>query len=175
VTRPYIVDQQPVVKHQLPGTEEWVRQATQHSNGALWNNGTWVMRDIKGKPGQTSNHARGLAMDLSYRYMLPRNLGTTDGRAKSQQFIRTVLANWEQLGVQLIIDYFPQPFGRSWRCDRAAWRKASKPTFTGAPGGDWWHLEIHPDWGNDPGRVRKAFAAAFTTNPTEVAKVETDN
>ena len=174
MTRPYIVDQQPVAKHKLPGTEEWVRQATQHSGGAVWNNGTWVVRDIKGKPGQTSNHARGLAMDLSYRYIKPRNLGVTDGRRKSLDFIKTCLANWDQLGIQLIIDYWPQEFGRSWRCDRAAWRKASKPTFTGAPGGDWWHIELHPQWGNDPDRVRKAFTAVFTTIATEPAKVESD-
>lgn len=175
MTRPYIVNEQPVTKHRLPGTEEWVKQAAHYSGGALWNNGTWIVRDIKGKPGQISNHARGLAMDLSYRWIKPRNLGGTNGRQRSLDFIKHCLQHWEQLGIQLIIDYWPKDHGRSWRCDRATWQKALKPTFTGAPGGDWWHIEIHPQWGNDPGRVQKAFAAAFTTPATEPAKVETDN
>jgi hypothetical protein len=52
-----------------PGTEMWVRQAAKYSNGALWNNGTFMRRDIKGKPGQMSVHSTGRAMDLSYRKM----------------------------------------------------------------------------------------------------------
>ena len=33
------------------GMEEWIRQAIYHSNGALWNNGSWGQRDMRGKPG----------------------------------------------------------------------------------------------------------------------------
>jgi hypothetical protein len=160
---PYVVPTYPVTAGKLPGTEEWARQAATHSQGALWNNGTWVHRDIRGKPGQVSNHARGVALDLSYRFYPAQNKGTTDGRAKSLAFMRTALANWQTLGIALVIDYWPQPFGRSWRCDRETWRKATAPTFSGAPGGDWWHVELTLELATDPKAVQKAFAKVFTT------------
>ena len=174
---PYLAASAPVVDGKLLGTEAWVRNAQTHSNGALWNNGTWVKRDIRGKPGQISNHAKGIAMDLSYRYMPASNKGTTDGRTKSLAFIRTCLEHYEQLGIMLVIDYWPQPYGRSWRCDRAgigvvtvdhreAWQKPGKPTFTGAPGGDWWHVEITPDMANSPSKVNAAFTAVFGVSTT---------
>lgn len=177
---PYIVTAAPIVLQRLPGTEAWVSLATRHSGGALWNNGTFVKRDIRGKPGQISNHARGLAMDLSYRYMPATKRGVSDGRRLSLQFVNTCLANYETLGVQLVIDYMPQPYGRSWRCDRvitpanqppnwrAAWRIPTFKTFTGAGGGDWWHIEITPDMGNDPQAVRAAFRSVFGVSTTNV-------
>jgi hypothetical protein len=41
VTAPYLVASYPIAASKLPGTEEWAKQAAKHSNGALWNNGTW--------------------------------------------------------------------------------------------------------------------------------------
>jgi len=86
---PYVVPTYPVVKHKLPGTERWAELAQLHSGGALWNNGTWVIRDIRGKTGQISNHARGVAMDLSFRRIEPRGLGVNDGRRKAIKFLQT--------------------------------------------------------------------------------------
>jgi hypothetical protein len=175
---PYIVPNAPIVTSKLPGTETWVRLAARHSGGALWNNGTFAARDIRGKPGQASNHARGLAMDLSYRFMPAKQLGVSNGRKLSLQFVNTCLANYRVLGIQLVIDYYPQPFGRSWRCDRvitppnapvkhrAAWRTPNQKTFTGAGGGDWWHIEITPQMGNDPAAVRAAFRQVFGVSNT---------
>ena len=170
----YKVPTYPVVTNKLPGTERWVQLANKYSGGALWGNGTFVFRDIRGKPGKISNHARGVAMDLSYRFIEPRKLGVSDGRAKAITFLQTVLDNWELLGVQLVIDYWPEPWGRSWRCDRAtadpkqAWRKALTKTFTGAPGGDWWHIEITPELANDPQQVKQVFAKVFGVSNTTV-------
>ena len=160
---PYVVPSYPIATGKLPGTEEWARQAANYSQGALWNNGTWVQRDIRGKPGQVSNHARGVALDLSYRYYPGQGKGATDGRAKSLAFMRTALANWQALGIALAIDYWPQPFGRSWKCDREKWRKATAPTFSGAPSGDWWHIEITLELATDAKAVRQAFQQVFTT------------
>jgi hypothetical protein len=63
------------------------------------------------------------------------------GALKSLEFIKTCLRNYDELGLMLVIDYWPKPFGRSWNCSRAidgkpasAWRKALRPTFSGAPG-----------------------------------------
>lgn len=171
--RPYTVTAAPIVAGKLAGTERWVQLAQKYSGGALWNNGTFVNRDMRGKPGQVSNHARGLAADLSYRFMPASKRGVTDGRKLSLDFMKQVLANYDVLGVQLVIDYLPEPFGRSWRCDRAVdgihalsnhaegWRKAAIKTFTGAPGGDWWHVEIAVELANDPVTVTAAFRQVF--------------
>ena len=146
------------------GTEEWVRQAAKYSNGALWNNGTFARRDIKGKPGQMSVHSTGRAMDLSYRKTDTK--GVARGRNTSKQFIDKVVANANQLGVQIIIDYWPQPFGRAWRCDRQAWKAYETKTVSGAPGGDWWHIEISPGMADNAEAVKAAFAAVFEVSTT---------
>ena len=173
----YKVPTYPVVTNKLPGTEQWVELASKYSSGALWGNGTFVFRDIRGKPGQISNHARGVAMDLSYRYMESRKLGGSDGRTKAVTFLQKALDNWQTLGIQLVIDYWPQPFGRSWRCDRVglapvkphaaeAWVKPKTKLFTGAPGGDWLHIEITLGMALNAENVKKAFSEVFDKSPT---------
>ena len=66
-----------------------------------------------------------------------------------------------------VIDYFDRPFGRSWRCDRAKWRQATVKTFVGAPGGDWFHVEIALDKALYAQAVSLAFTAVYdiSTNP----------
>jgi hypothetical protein len=171
-----------VVSEPLAGTIEWVKQAELTSGGAVWNNGHYVMRNIRGsdtggKRGIISNHARGVAMDLSYRRIEARKLGVPNARIKALTWLNTVLDNWELLGVQCVLDYFPEPHGRGWRVDRVdalppkahnvqAWVKYMKPTITGAPGGDWFHIEITLGMANNPDRVRAAFHAAFGKSTT---------
>ena len=46
--KPYVVATYGIVKHKLSGTELWAKLAGIHSQGALWNNGTFVQRDIRG-------------------------------------------------------------------------------------------------------------------------------
>jgi hypothetical protein len=173
--KPYTANTAPIVDGPLPGMTAWVECATKYSGGALWNNGTYVKRDIRGKPGQVSNHAKGIAADLSYRYMPASQRGVPNGRIKSLEFIKTCLRNYDELGLMLVIDYWPKPFGRSWNCSRAidgkpasAWRKALRPTFSGAPGGDWWHVEITPEMANSPAKVKQAFANVFEVSTTTV-------
>jgi hypothetical protein len=176
---PYLANNVAVATRPLPGTEKWAQLANRYSNGALWNNGTWVVRDVRGKPGQISNHARGIAMDLSYRYSVATKKGVPDGRKKSLEFMRTCLSNYDALGIMLVIDYWPQPYGRSWRCDRAgvgvvqpahgeAWQKPAKHMFTGAPGGDWWHVEITPTMAHNADKVTEAFKTVFKVSTTTV-------
>ena len=147
-----------------PGTEMWVRQAAKYSNGALWNNGTFVRRDIKGKPGKMSVHSTGRAMDLSYRKM--PNKGIERGRNTARQFFKKVVANANQLGVQMVIDYRPKPWGASWRCDRQAWKRYTKKTISGAPGGDWYHVELAPGMADNAEAVKTAFKAVFEVSTT---------
>jgi hypothetical protein len=128
--------------------------------GRLWDNGTWGIRDIRGKPGAPSIHATGRAVDLSWRNM-------RDGRRGGGSYADAVaVMEWlvrheEALGVELVLDYYPRPFGRAWRCDREAWRNYATRTIALAPGGDWFHLEISPAVANDLPRMQSAIAAAL--------------
>jgi hypothetical protein len=106
--KPYTASTAPIVDGPLPGMTAWVECATKYSGGALWNNGTYVKRDIRGKPGQVSNHAKGIAADLSYRYMPASQRGVPNGRIKSLEFIKTCLRNYDELGLMLVIDYWPK-------------------------------------------------------------------
>jgi hypothetical protein len=42
-----------------------------------------------------------------------------------------------------------------------AWRKYDTPTVTGAPGGDWIHIEITRTMAENESLVQQAFAKAF--------------
>jgi len=137
------------------GTEEFVKQVHRLTDGALWNNGTWVVRNMNGKTS-LSVHATGRAMDLSYRKVGAK--GKPNGREHAQKLIRFLVANNEELGVEMILDYFPSPHGRGWRCDRQSWTRYSKATITGAPGGDWIHVEISPTMADSPQTVKEVFA-----------------
>ena len=158
MTKPYIVIKQPVVNKPLMGTSEWARQATVRSEGSLWNNGTYVNRDVRGKPGIISNHARGLAMDLSYRWVSEKRLGKQDGRKLSLAFIVKLLDNADALGIQLVIDY---ALKRSWRSDRGTWQAGNFEQ------GDWYHIEIDPTIANDAAMAKACWTSVFGVSPQQ--------
>jgi hypothetical protein len=160
--RPYTITQQPVVKAALAGTTEWAKLCCQHSNGSLWNNGTFVNRDIRNRPGTISNHARGLAMDLSYRWLNQKKLGKQDGRKASLAFIVKCLENADHLGIQLVIDYALQ---RSWKCDRGTWQP-----LPSVEQGDWYHIEIDPHVANDAMIAKQRWITVFGVFPTSPPK-----
>lgn len=162
--RDYIGNSDGPAKGKRAGTEEWVKQAIKYSNGALWNNGTFMVRDIKGKPGQMSVHSTGRAMDLSYRKMDTK--GVAQGRQAAKAFLDVVIANANKLGLQMAIDYWPAPWGRSWRCDRQAWKAYETKTVSGAPGGDWLHFELSPAMADNPEAVKTIFKAVFEVSTT---------
>ena len=111
----------------------------------------WLARDL------LHPHV-GRAVDLSYRPSASKKLAN---RKDALEAIEKLCANANDLGIEMIIDYFPQPFGRAWKCDRQAWSKYSKPTVTGAPGGDWFHIEITPQAADSAIFVKAAFLKAF--------------
>jgi hypothetical protein len=65
---------------------------------------------MRNKPGIISNHARGLATDLSYRWQ-PQKRGRQDGRKVSRAYINKLLQNADTLGIQLVIDYAQRSVG----------------------------------------------------------------
>ena len=156
--RDYIGNADGPSPRQRAGMEEWIRQAIYHSKGAVWNNGSYGQRDMKGKPGSLSVHATGRAVDLSYR---KSEKHPNANRKDAIAFIDKVLEHANDLGVQAVLDYFPEPFGRAWRCDRQSWTKYTKATIHGAPGGDWLHLEISPQAADSVIFVKAAFLAVF--------------
>jgi hypothetical protein len=155
--RPYTAVLAPVVKGPLQGTDEFIRQVIKRASGSLWNNGSWVIRDIRTKPGQISNHARGLAVDFSYRKM--NDKGLVDGRKIALPFIYKLLENADTLEVELVIDYFDN---RSWKCDRGTWLKGKWS------GGDWFHVEISVAMANNANLVKQAFNDVFKDMPKTV-------
>ena len=159
MTRPYTITQQPVVASPLAGMTKWVELAIKYSDGCLHSVGVWVVRDQRNRPGVISNHARGLAVDLSYRWQAQKNKGVRDGRKKSLAYMVKLLENSNTLGIQLVIDYAPG-FKRSWKCDRGTWQ--ALPMVTD---GDWWHVEVSARLANDVDATKQAFDAVFGVSP----------
>ena len=159
--RPYTVASQPVVSGKLPGMDEWIRQAIKYADGCLWDNGSFVVRNMKtkGKEHIVSNHSRGLAVDLSYRLQVKNNRGKVDGEKLAQVFLNKVLQHAEILGVQLGIDYNRN---RSWKIDRGTWKAGNFEI------GDWLHLETDIDLIKDPKAVKTAWDKVFNAIPQTV-------
>lgn len=135
------------------GLEEFAKQMNAWSDGALWNNGTWVVRPKMGKTS-LSVHATGRAVDLSYRKLGAK--GKADGRQHAERALAMLIANQEELGLECILDYW-EGFGRGWRCDRLAWQVYKKHTITGAPMGDWLHVELSPKMADSSLMVKAVF------------------
>ena len=154
MTRPYTGTKDGAAAGKRAGLEELVRQMNSWSDGALWNNGTWVVRNMRGKES-LSVHATGRAVDLSYRKLGDK--GKPNGRQHAERAIEFLLANWKFLHIECILDYFPQPHGRGWRCDRGTWQNYASKTITGAPGGDWIHVEIGPKFADDAATYKARF------------------
>ncbi len=144
------------------GMNEFIKQVIHHSGGALWNNGSYGQRDMKGKPGSLSVHATGRAVDMSYRGSARHPQAS---RKSALPFVEKLCAHANELGIQMVIDYFPAPHGRAWRCDRQAWSKYTKPTVSGAPTGDWFHIEISPQAADSVIFVKAAFLKVFGEIP----------
>lgn len=151
------------------GMTAFIREIETRSDGALWNNGDFVVRQMRGKES-LSVHATGRAVDLSYRYV--RSTGKGDatrgipegGRKQAIWWSRLLIINADLLGIELILDYFPEPYGRGWRCDRRDWVKYEVPTLAGAPKGDWLHIELSPSMADDAAAVRRAFTEVVLPN-----------
>ena len=48
------------------GTQKLIELLNKHSNGGLWNNGSWNVRPMRGKKNP-SVHGTGRAFDMSWR------------------------------------------------------------------------------------------------------------
>lgn len=135
------------------GLEKLVDLCEQHFG--LWNNGTWGVRKKRGKSSK-SVHGTARAGDISWRGAPYRGTGNYHDAVRMMDFLtRPDVA--DALGIEAVFDYYPKPHGRGWKCDRAAWQVYDKPAFSGAPGGDWVHVEISNEHADDPDYINHWF------------------
>ena len=92
-------------KGRRAGTTKLINWIIFLNKGKFRNLGSWTVRDMRGKPGKQSVHATGRAFDLGFK-------NYEDVRALCDFLTR----HWEAFGIEAIIDYYPRPFGRGWRC-----------------------------------------------------------
>lgn len=154
--RPYTGNKDGVSKGIRPGMKVFIEEVIKLSKGALWNNGDFGVRPMRGKE-ELSVHSTGRAVDLSFRNMRDGKRGRPNGRFEAVRVMKILVANADALGLEAILDYFPKPWGRAWMCSRDAWSKYKKETIHGAPNGDWIHLEVSPEMADDPKKMREAF------------------
>lgn len=159
--KPYTVNAAPVVQAPLAGMDYWITRAIRHSDKTLWNNGSWMIRDIKNKPGTISNHAKGVAVDLSYRLVANKH-AIYMGRQRSLPYIVKLLENADTLGIELCIDY---ALMRSWKCDRGTWIKGNYQT------GDWYHIEVNPVMAHSEQLAKQAWNKVFGVIPAVTKKL----
>lgn len=159
MSRTYTGTTDGVARGKRPGLEAFVAAIQTASGGKLWNNGTYGVRNMRGKP-VLSVHATGRAADISRRAFRSR---PGCSRAELELVIDWLVANADAIGLEFLGDYEPQPAGRGWKCDREAWKNWKRGEVAGAPGGDWIHIELDPEHADSTDWV----AAVMATFPLD--------
>lgn len=155
VNRPYTGTKDGAAKGKRAGTEKLVELCKKR--WGFSNLGTWVVRDMRGKPGQLSVHATARAADIGY--------GTANGaRAKAVEAFNWLLENAAALGIEEIHDYAYGKYGRGFRCSRASKDKGvviykDLKSSAGTPGGTWLHVELNPEMADNPAKFEAAWRA----------------
>lgn len=148
--RPYTGTTDGAATGKRPGTE-WLLRAL-NRRWEFTNLGSWVVRDMRGKPGQLSVHATGRALDAGY-------MNNAAARAKAVEIAEWLAANAATLGIEAIHDYAYGKYGRGWRCDRAKWKRYTKNDNAGSIGGHWLHIELSPAMADDVKALSNAWHA----------------
>lgn len=133
--RPYTGTKDGAATGKRAGTEWFVSAMRNRWNFS--NLGTWVVRDMRGKPGQLSVHATGRAADIGY-------MNNAQARAKAVEVAEWLATVADDLGIEEIHDYAYGKYGRGWRCDRAKWKTYTAKDNAGSIGGKWLHVELNP-------------------------------
>jgi len=158
--RPYTGNKDGVAAGEHPQLTALIKELVKAYNPALWSNGSFGVRNMKGKES-LSVHATGRAVDISFRNMSDGKRGVAKGGRKyATEAMEYLIKHADALGIEMIIDYFPAPHGRAAKCDRdMAWLKYDKPTVSGAPTGDWFHVEV------DGKKSSEQIKVVFAQNP----------
>jgi hypothetical protein len=161
--RPYTGNKDGEAKGLRPGMKVFINETIKLSNGALWNNGDFGVRPMRGKESM-SVHGTGRAVDLSFRHMPPKK-GIKNGRLEALRVLKIIIANADALGLEAAFDYIVKPHGRAWMCDRNAWSNYKKETIHGGGSGDWLHFEVSPEMADSAEKMRQAFAQLVIPSP----------
>lgn len=148
--RAYTGTKDGAAKAKRPGTE-WLQRAL----GARWgfsNLGTFVVRDMRGKPGQLSVHATGRALDAGY-------MNNVKARNKAVEVAEWLARNADALGIEEIHDYAYGRYGRGWRCSRGKWTTYTAKNNAGSIGGRWLHVELTPAMADNAAALSDAWHA----------------
>lgn len=158
--RPYTGNKDGAATGEHPQLTALMKELFKAYPKALWNNGSWGVRNMRGKEA-LSVHATGRAVDISWRNMGDGKRGIAKGGRKyATEAMDYLVKHADALGIEMIIDYFPAPHGRASKCDRnMAWQKYDKETVHGAPNGDWFHVEV------DGKKSSEEIKAVFVANP----------
>lgn len=157
MNRPYTGTREGVGGGKRPGLEHFAAAVQYLSEGRLWNNGTYAVRYMRGKP-VISVHATGRAVNLSTR----RHGGHQGSdRAYALVWMETAIRFADELGLECVVDYSYTGGlggGRVWKCDRNAWKDHPRGSisYAGNASTDWWHLELSPEAADDVGKVQHA-------------------
>ena len=135
------------------GTQKLIELLNKHSNGGLWNNGSWVVRPMRGKKNP-SVHGTGRAFDMSWR---GGKYGGYGDYEKAKKWVEFLTQHADALEIEAIFDYWPEPYGTGYRCDRDYTRVYTKRAFSGAPNGDWIHIEVSNRFADDPDAYEEIF------------------
>ena len=152
MTGEYLGNKDGAAKGKLAGTEAFMDHLEYLYKFS--NLGTWVVREMRGKPGQLSVHATARALDAGYTKKQRET-------AVSVCEFLTKGKNPDVLGIQEVHDYaFTGPsgqWGRGWRCSRSAWKVYDSKDNAGTPGGLWIHVELDPAMAKDAKKVAAAW------------------
>lgn len=127
------------------GTEKMIAIVNYLSDGGLWHNGSFGVRPMRGK-SRPSVHGTGRACDISWRGGKHGGFGK---HAKAKTWVDFLTEHATELQLEAIFDYYPAPYGTGYKCDRDYTIKYTKKAFSGAPGGDWIHIEVSPAVADD--------------------------
>jgi hypothetical protein len=161
--RPYTGNKDGEAKGLRPGMKVFINQTIKLSNGALWNNGDFGVRPMRGKE-ELSVHATGRAVDLSFRHIVGKK-GVKNGRLEAMRVLKIIVANADALGLEAAFDYIVKPHGRAWMCNRDAWVNYKKETIHGGGSGDWLHFEVSPEMADSAEKMQQAFAQLVIPSP----------
>lgn len=162
--RPYTGTTDGASKGRRPGLEAFVKAIQEASDGGFWNNGTWGIRNMRGK-NALSVHATGRAVDLSRR-----KYGNHRGESRANMLILIdwLIDNADAIGLEYLADYEHKPAGRGWKCSREDhWRDYQPGLIKGGGTGDWIHAELDPEHSDDVSWVPGVMASfpKFTDAP----------
>lgn len=162
MSRTYTGNKEGVGKGKRAGLEYLVACIEYLSGGKMWNNGTYMVRTMKGKTA-VSVHATGRASDISYRKTAKK---PGSSRTYAVQWIDLLVKNADEIGLELLTDYsYTKGLGggRTWKCDRCAWLDNRKGVIQG--GGqswaDWIHIELSPEFADNQEKVHAGVLKIF--------------